>query len=276
MAHAGTGADEILGVASSASSQQSSTGPDIDDSTSAQPPPYGLGAASAAAADFVLGDDDDSADEENTEGDQQKKAEQDGGLVTAHECLPEYVDVGASASPQGRQLPREKERPQPHIHYLRPEDTLLGLSMQYGIDGRALCRHNSLPPSTLSTTPQLLHTRPFILLPPGARPSASTEPLLSPALERRRLIVRRFQTQTKCTDWAMATAYVDQVFDAREKEAALVKENRQARGDAEEVQVREGGELEEAVQAFLADERWEREQRNQKGKGRGLFNIPRT
>jgi hypothetical protein len=88
--------------------------------------------------------------------------------------------------------------------------------------------------------------------------------------------VRRFQTQTKCTDWAMATAYVDQVFDAREKEAALVKENRQARGDAEEVQVREGGELEEAVQAFLADERWEREQRNQKGKGRGLFNIPRT
>lgn len=88
--------------------------------------------------------------------------------------------------------------------------------------------------------------------------------------------MRRFQTQTKCTDWAMATAYVDQVFDAREKEAALVKENRQARGDAEEVQVREGGELEEAVQAFLADERWEREQRNQKGKGRGLFNIPRT
>lgn len=88
--------------------------------------------------------------------------------------------------------------------------------------------------------------------------------------------MRRFQTQTKCTDWAMATAYVDQVFDARGKEAALAKENRQARGDTETVQVREGGELEEAVQAFLADERWERGQRNQKGKGRGFFSIPRT
>lgn len=75
----------------------------------------------------------------------------------------------------------------------------------------------------------------------------------------------------------MATAYVDQVFEAREKEAALVQENRRARGNTEdEVQVREGGELEDAVQAFLADERWEREQRNKKGKGRGLFSMTGT
>jgi hypothetical protein len=50
--------------------------------------------------------------------------------------------------------------------------------------------------------------------------------------------------------------------------------NREARGDevGEESLEREGGELEEACAAFLADERWEKEQKeNAKGKGKGLF-----
>ncbi|GAA5976427.1 hypothetical protein JCM10908_005496 [Rhodotorula pacifica] len=271
-----TGIDDILGSASASSTsiEGESTAVDPSNSRVAQPPPYGP-AAVASGDDFVLGDDEDSADEEDHAEKGRSPNRKDEMARADSEELPDYDDstnVNAAAQVGG---PSDgKERPQPHIHYLRPDDTLLGLSMQYGVDGRALCRQNNLPPSTLSTTPQLLHTRPFILLPPGARPSASTEPLLSPALERKRLIVRRFQTQTKCTDWAMANAYVDQVFDAREKEAALIKENRRARGDAEDIEVREGGELEEAVEAFLADERWEREQRNKKGKGRGLFSTP--
>lgn len=142
------------------------------------------------------------------------------------------------------------------------------------MQGTLLCRWNKLPTSTLSTTPHLLHTREFILLPPGVRASTSTEPVLPPELERKRLVVRRFMVTTKCTDWSMAQTYVDQVFRAREEEARFVQENRTARGEAgEAVEVREGGKLEEAVEAYQADERWEREQRNLHGgvKGKGVF-----
>lgn len=143
--------------------------------------------------------------------------------------------------------------------------------------GHVLCTLNKLPISTLTTTPHLLHAKPFILLPPGARPSTSTEPLLPAPLERKRLIVRRFQVAVKCPDWAVAQAYCDQVFQKREDEARFVRENRAARGEAAaDVEVREGGELEEAIEAFQADERWEREQRNLKGKGKGVFAPPST
>ena len=140
--------------------------------------------------------------------------------------------------------------------------------------GHVLCQLNKLPLSTLSTTPHLLHTKPFLILPPPARrPSSSAEPILPAPLERKRLVVRRFQVATKCADWATARAYVDAVWHEREQEARFVAENRRARGEAaavgedEPLEVREGGELEEAVRAYEADERWEREQRNVKGKG---------
>lgn len=61
-----------------------------------------------------------------------------------------------------------------------------------------LSRLNKLPLSTLSTTPQLLHTLPFLLLPPSAA-SMSTTPRLAPAEERRRLILRRFQVGMLCS-----------------------------------------------------------------------------
>lgn len=138
---------------------------------------------------------------------------------------------------------------------------------------------NRLPISTLSTTPHLLHTLPFLLLPPHASPSTSTTPLLPPAEERRRLIVRRFQVQTRCAEYSVAKTYVDQVFEKRREEAEFVKANRDARRPAgttdvlEEELEREGGELEEACEAYLADERWEKEQKEnqEKGKGKGLF-----
>lgn len=65
----------------------------------------------------------------------------------------------------------------------------------------------------------------------------------------------------------MANSYVSTVFEAREKEAEFIRANRDARGDTSggEVEVREGGELEEAVEQWERDERWEREQ----GKGKG-------
>lgn len=70
----------------------------------------------------------------------------------------------------------------------------------------------------------------------------------------------------KCDSYAMAQAYVDQVFTRREREASFVSDNRRARGDDDvEVAVREGGELEEAIEAYRVDEKWEKEQDGKMG-----------
>ncbi|BGP23213.1 hypothetical protein JCM10295v2_002107 [Rhodotorula toruloides] len=219
------------------------------------------------AGDFVLGDDsDEEKDDLSNANPPPRPVAGDWGEPPAYD---EHVDEKTVEADEKKAV-----RVQPSIHYIRPEETLLGLSMKYGVDGALLCRLNKLPTSTLSTTPHLLHTREFILLPPDARASISTEPVLPPELERKRLVVRRFMVATKCTDWSMAQTYVDQVFRAREDEARFVQENRAARGDTgADAQLREGGELWAAVEAYQADERWEREQRNLHGgvKGKGVF-----
>ena len=88
----------------------------------------------------------------------------------------------------------------------------------------------------------------------------------APIEERRRLILRRFQVRTRCADWAMASAYVGQVFRERDAELSMIRANRVARGEDVEGWVsREGGELDEAVAAYEMDQRWEE---SQKGKGR--------
>lgn len=209
-------------------------------------------AAGADEGEFVIGDDEEEEDLEETGG-----AEVD--TLPAYEA-PSFVDQLA---------PDDK---QSSIHYW--------LSLKYRIDvrlsspkaipltpsqGPSLCTLNHLPLSTLSTTPHLLHTLPFLLLPHPSS-SFSSSPLLSPSLERRRLVLRRFQVQTRCAEWAMANAYVGAVFEGREKEREMVLENRRARGDEREVEVREGGELEEAVESWRRDTEWEK---GQKGKGMG-------
>ncbi|GAA6052724.1 hypothetical protein JCM3770_007195 [Rhodotorula araucariae] len=219
-------------------------------------------------SDFVLGgdSDDDDAPLNGAPPPPDSEAPLAQG-AEAWDAPPAYEADGTELGhPNGKGV-----REQCALHHLRREDTLLGLAMHYGVEGYVLCTLNKLPLSTLTTTPHLLHTKPFLLLPPTAqRPSSSSAPLLPPALERKRLVVRRFQVATKCADWAVAQAYVDQVWRSRAGEARFVVANRCARGEDDgpaEGEVREGGELEEAVAAYEADERWEREQRNLKGKG---------
>ena len=65
---------------------------------------------------------------------------------------------------------------------------------------RQLALYNDLSPAILTTSPNLLFTRPFLLLPPGAKPSVSATPIRSEAEERRRLLIRQFQMQTKCSE----------------------------------------------------------------------------
>lgn len=106
------------------------------------PPPYGLGAVSSTGNDFVLGDDDeDSSADEDTTRDRaavRPRAPESLGRRGEVDCRgepPDYHDGAGVGAPGLEELHRkEKDRPQPHIHYLRPEDTLLGLSMHYGID----------------------------------------------------------------------------------------------------------------------------------------------
>lgn len=82
------------------------------------------------------------------------------------------------------------------------------------VQGRLLCRLNSLPPSTLRTTPHLLHTRTFLTLPPTAHHAASSSAELTvedaehEARRAREKAERRLQMLTKEVDWRVAKAYV--------------------------------------------------------------------
>ncbi|KAI0324582.1 hypothetical protein GY45DRAFT_1438966 [Cubamyces sp. BRFM 1775] len=102
----------------------------------------------------------------------------------------------------------------PSKYFIRPDDTLLGISLKLGIDGRVLCRLNNLPVSTLRTTPHLLHTRSVLVLPPSSRPPPPLSPSQQQADEERRARLAReraetrFQTMTKETDRDVAKAYV--------------------------------------------------------------------
>ncbi|SCV71114.1 BQ2448_2702 [Microbotryum intermedium] len=183
--------------------------------------------------------------------------------------------ISNATSANGKQH-HEKEAQQPReqcsMHYLKPDDTLLGLALHYKVDPPSLAKMNKLPISTLSTTPHLLHTLPFLLLPPSVTSSSSSAPILPPAEERRRLIIRRFQMHTRCSDWALAKVYVDQVYQRRAQELEMINSNRRARGEIEleddDTLIR-GGELEQAIKAWKKDEAWEKSQLEAAAKGKG-------
>ncbi|KAJ4479989.1 hypothetical protein J3R30DRAFT_3701134 [Lentinula aciculospora] len=120
---------------------------------------------------FVLGDDEE--DEEN--------------LDENGAALPPYVEQSSSQSlsslAQATDLQRTNLLPilpkaidmKTNTHdntaqyYIQRGDTVHGIALRFGVDGRGLCRLNKLPPSTLSTTPHLLHTRTVLTLPASAR-----------------------------------------------------------------------------------------------------------
>ncbi|UZJ52522.1 hypothetical protein CBS101457_001842 [Exobasidium rhododendri] len=59
-------------------------------------------------------------------------------------------------------------------YWLRPNDTLMSLCLRFRINAATLCKLNDLPLSTANTTPHLVHTRQFLLIPEGAITSALT------------------------------------------------------------------------------------------------------
>ena|SRR5882762_3132253 len=144
--------------------------------------------------------------------------------------------------------------------------------------GRELCRLNNLPPSTLSTTPHILHTRPFLILPPSARSKLLVDNSNSTVdIEREIRLVReraerRLQMLTKEVDWRVAKAYValadvsDDDADMKWKELIL-RGDRMAKSGAGnggngERDLSTGMTLEaRAVERYIDDEEWEERER---------------
>ncbi|PBK92767.1 hypothetical protein ARMGADRAFT_908399, partial [Armillaria gallica] len=125
-------------------------------------------------------------------------------------------------------------------YYIKRTDTLQGIALRFGVDGRELCRLNNLPPSTLSITPHILHTREFLLLPPASHPklrASDSEPTGRRETERAE---KRLQVLTKEVDWRVAKAYVA-LADEIDLDSKLKQPSVEAR----------------AISRYLDDEEWE-------------------
>lgn len=136
---------------------------------------------------------------------------------------------------------------------------------------------NGLPPSTLRTTPHLLHTRTVLTLPPTTDgrvlpPPASTpeEAAEHEARRARERAEKRLQTLTKETDWRVAKAYVAlaETLDGAQEDAG--EHDNGAKGEekvAHKVQVRDPytgveSSLEaHAIGRYLDDDDWEDQER---------------
>jgi hypothetical protein len=117
--------------------------------------------------------------------------------------------------------------------------------------GRTLCKLNGLSPSTLRTTPHLLHTRTFLVLPAAHPQRHATASDVSPEEEsqrRRERAQATFHRVTKETDDGIARAYV-----ALAEDSELVP-SLKAEGEKERLEER-------AVDWYLDDEEWERGER---------------
>lgn len=120
------------------------------------------------------------------------------------------------------------------VHFVGPEDSLQSLSLAYKIPGDVLRRHNNL------YSDQLLAARKWIVVPRShyAGPSLSTPP--DPGEEARKTTLRRWMVATKCVDYGVAMLYL--------------------KGTDYDLDI--------AVDAFKADEEWERSHPMEpKGKG---------
>ena len=255
---------------------------------------------------FVLGDDEED-EEERTEDAWRKEGEGDRASSASDSPLPTtpppaYSDIispHASHAPptsphthppesdSGKSADSETEATSssgPQRYYIQANDTLVGIALRFHVDGRTLCRLNNLPFSTLRTTPHLLHTLTFLVLPSFAG-SDSTSPgvtLNKPSLEEEARHAReraesRFRVLTKEADYRVARAYVavagveddvaEAVRDDEAKKSAMLTDTSLKKLQPG-VSAPAGISLEgRAVDRYLDDEEWEQRQRSD---GRGV------
>ncbi|KAH8994966.1 hypothetical protein EDB92DRAFT_1848485 [Lactarius akahatsu] len=160
---------------------------------------------------FVVGDEDS---EEHVLETSDKEAVQFPSTTAPLNTLPIELtrqpghDIAGAPRGDSKELP-DGNQVSPGRYYIRPDDTLLGISLRLGINGRALCKLNNLPPSTLNTTPYLLHTRTFLVLPESHLQHATSAPSAEEDARQTRVRAQiALQRVTKETDWGIAQAYV--------------------------------------------------------------------
>jgi hypothetical protein len=127
--------------------------------------------------------------------------------------------------------------------------------------GRILCKLNDLPPSTLNTTPYLLHTRAFLILPESHSQHTTSAPSAEDNARETRVRAQiALQRVTKETDWGVAQAYVALAEDSDlEPDITSLKFEGEKPGSGSEKVRRRGTTLEErAVDLYLDDDEWER------------------
>ena len=152
-----------------------------------------------------------------------------GGLEKEEDSAPpSYYDsisiVPASQRRINSQITTPPEATQDTIHFLSVTDTLASLSLSYKTPIPILRQHNNL------YTDNLLSARKYIRIPASHYngPSLSTPP--DPEEEERKTKLRRWMVATKCADYSVATLYL-KGCDYN---------------------------LESAIEAFKADEEWEK------------------
>jgi len=222
---------------------------------------------------FVLGDDDDD-DESGDEHTESPDSQVSSSLPPPYSSLLQSLKPGmpAHTATQESQTHVEDEAgPSTETatssrYYIKPNDSLKGIALRFGVNGHELCRLNNLPPSTLSTTPHILHTRAFLTLPPSAR-SQAKPPVLDTEREirlSRERAEKRLQMLTKEVDWRVAKAYVA-LADGAESDADLKRKE-----SSHEAEMNVLGDerteftLEErAVDQYLDDKEWERRERSE-------------
>ncbi|KAG8824308.1 hypothetical protein FRC19_002078 [Serendipita sp. 401] len=199
---------------------------------------------------FVIGEDDDD-DQERVDETNQPQAQE--------ETLLAKPESQSEQNATETQPMDDVDSKVPSKYWLRKGDTLHGIALRFKLNSREICKLNNLPPSTLSTTPHLLHTRSFIILRPATQEIEAPSPEAEERARRRKneRAAKQFQFVTKELDWRIAKTYVDLAED-------------QELGDDYEMKRKEAGlpigrpdretSAAGAVQRYLDDEEWEQEQ----------------
>ena len=250
---------------------------------------------------FVVGDEDEDEEVSEVYHGEARGSEVPSATAPPNNCPSEatgppksnVVCVDIIQKPDGEPPDSNQTDPQGR-YYIQPDDTLFGISLRLGVDvscyhrichlglgillvlrfvsqARTLCKLNDLPPSTLRTTPHLLHTRTFLVLPQSHSQHAMIAGKASPEEEVQRTregAKVTFQRVTKEMDEGIVQAYValaeDDDSDLDVTSLKVEGEKKRSQQDTGRTQLT----LEErAMNRYFDDEEWELGERAQ---GRGV------
>ncbi|KJR86400.1 uncharacterized protein SPSK_02667 [Sporothrix schenckii 1099-18] len=151
---------------------------------------------------------------------------------------PNNNATSSPSSPSSPSFPSEKDAG-PVLHYLdHDRDSIASLSLRYNVPAAQLRQANRL------AADHLLQARRVIQIPSSAHAaltSLSPQPVESEAEGRRKAAIRRFMVACKVSDYDLAVLYLEQTA---------------WRG--EDAELGYDYDLRAAVEAFQADEQWER------------------